>query len=92
MLATGAAWMVWLKMRADKDLGDGRVWGGDMAFILLLFLIATSGLALYGFGAFAFAKAILAIQLGAVLSLFLLTPYSKMAHGFYRFTAMLKAD
>ena len=30
------------------------------------------------------------LPLGAVLAFFLLTPYSKMAHGFYRLTALVK--
>ena len=33
---------------------------------------------------------LLALHLGAVLTLFLLTPYSKMAHGFYRMAALVR--
>jgi citrate/tricarballylate utilization protein len=32
----------------------------------------------------------LILHLGAVLTLFLLLPYSKMAHGFYRFAALVQ--
>ena len=32
----------------------------------------------------------LALHLGAVLSFFLLTPFTKMAHGFYRLTALIR--
>ena len=34
--------------------------------------------------------AILALHLGAVLGFFLLMPYSKMAHGFYRLAALIR--
>ena len=33
---------------------------------------------------------LLALHLGTVLALFLLVPYSKMAHGFYRTAALIR--
>ena len=33
---------------------------------------------------------LLALHLGSVFAFFLLTPYSKMAHGFYRLAALVK--
>ena len=32
---------------------------------------------------------LLAVHLGAVLAFFILTPYTKMVHGFYRMAALL---
>ncbi len=90
LLAGGTVWLAILKLRADRQLGDESAWGGEMAFILLLFLVAVSGLALYWLGATTLMPALLAIHLGAVLSFFLLTPFTKMAHGFYRLTALIK--
>ena len=52
-------------------------------------LVSASGLALYGFGGSPWLQELLALHLGAVLALFLLTPYSKMVHGFYRLAALV---
>ncbi len=90
LLSAGTLAMIELKLRADRDLAEPGVWGGEMAFMLLLFLVSTSGLALYAFGQTAALTALLTLHLGAVLAFFLLTPYSKMAHGFYRLAALVK--
>ena len=90
LLSLGAAGLAALKLRADRDLGARRTWGGEMAFVLLLFLVGASGLALYAFGASVWLPELLALHLGAVLAFFLLTPYTKMAHAFHRFAALVK--
>lgn len=90
MLSVGTLAMIELKLRGDRDLAEPNVWGGEMAFMLLLFLVSTSGLALYAFGQTAALTALLTLHLGSVLAFFLLTPYSKMAHGFYRLAALVK--
>ncbi|MCB1359127.1 MAG: tricarballylate utilization 4Fe-4S protein TcuB [Maritimibacter sp.] len=90
MLTAGSAWMVVLKRRADPALGDPRAWSGDMAFIALLGLVALSGLLLYGLGATPAMPALLALHLGVVASFFVLAPFTKMAHGFYRTAALLR--
>lgn len=90
LLSIGTVGLAWLKLQADRNLADVRVWGGEMGFILLLFLVSTSGLALYALGSTVWLNELLALHLGAVLAFFLLTPYSKMAHGFYRFAALVK--
>ena len=51
---------------------------------------ARSGLVLYALGSTALMPALLALHLGSVLAFFLLTPYSKMAHGFYRLAALVR--
>jgi citrate/tricarballylate utilization protein len=45
-LATGCAGLAWLKTRVERDLGARRIWGGEMAFVLLLCFVAVLGLAL----------------------------------------------
>ncbi len=90
MLTIGAVWMIVLKYRADKDLGAKAAWSGEVAFIVLLGFLTLSGLALYALGATSLMPTILALHFGAVLSFFLLTPYTKMAHGFYRFAALVR--
>jgi len=90
LLTGGAVWMLVLKLRADKHLGAATAWGGEVAFILLLGFVAASGLALYASTGTAAMPVLLSLHLGAVLAFFLLTPFSKMAHGFYRLAALVR--
>lgn len=90
MLTLGTAWLIRLKLKADRNLGSASVWGAEMAFVLLLGLTGLTGLVLYGVTGTSAVTALLSIHLGAVLVLFLSTPYSKMAHGFYRTAALVR--
>lgn len=90
LLSIGTLMMLLMKLKADSQLADESAWGGEIAFILLLFLVSTSGLALYAFGETRALSALLALHLGSVLTFFLLMPYSKMVHGFYRLAALVK--
>ena len=90
LLTAGCAAMAFLKQKSDRDLGDPSAWGGDFGFILLLGFVGLSGLGLYALGSKALMPALLAIHLGSVLTFFLLTPYTKMAHGFYRLAALIR--
>ncbi len=89
-LCIGTAGLAVLKLRADPRLGAARAWGGEMGFVLLLFLVSASGLALYWLGDTGLLASLLALHLGAVLAFFLLMPYTKMVHGFYRLAALAK--
>jgi len=90
LLTGGAFGLAYLKTRADRNLGDGRAWGGEMGFVLLLGSVGLSGLLLYWLGQTPMLDVLLATHLGTVLALFLLLPYSKMAHGFYRMAALVR--
>ncbi len=90
LMVVGTLAMAGLKLRSDRGLADVRAWGGEMGFILLLFFVAASGLVLYGLGASSYMPALLALHLGSVLAFFLLAPFSKMAHGFYRLAALTR--
>jgi citrate/tricarballylate utilization protein len=90
LLCLGTLRLAMLKTRGERDLGAPRVWGGEMAFVLLLFFVSLSGLVLYAAGGTAAVPWLLALHLGSVLAFFLLTPYSKMAHGFYRLAALAR--
>ena len=90
LLCLGTAGLAYLKTKADRDLGAPKVWGGEMAFVLLLFLVSATGLLLYAVTGTGMVGTVLALHLGAVLAFFVLTPYSKMAHGFYRMAALTK--
>lgn len=89
MMVAGCAGLAWLKTKADPALGAARVWGGEMAFILLLGAVALSGLALYAATGSALVGLLLAVHLATVMVLFLLMPFSKMVHGFFRLAALV---
>ncbi|WP_028957900.1 tricarballylate utilization 4Fe-4S protein TcuB [Sulfitobacter sp. 20_GPM-1509m] len=88
LLVVGCVEMVRLKLRADTLLGAQGAFGGEIAFVGLLGFVGLSGLVLYGLGQTAAMPVLLALHLGSVLALFLLTPFTKMAHGFYRLAAL----
>ncbi|MEL6241985.1 MAG: tricarballylate utilization 4Fe-4S protein TcuB [Pseudomonadota bacterium] len=89
MLCAGTAWLARLKLQADPELGAKAAWGGEMAFVALLFAVSATGLLLYSATGSALVSWLLPLHLGTVLALFLLIPYSKMAHGFYRTAALI---
>ena len=91
LMVIGTVWLAGLKLKADRKLGDASAWGGEMAFILLLFLVAATGLLLYLLGGTSFMLLMLTLHLGSVLSFFLLTPFTKMAHAPYRLAALVRA-
>jgi citrate/tricarballylate utilization protein len=88
LLTFGCVWLLDLKRRADPALGATGARSGEIAFTALLGFVGFSGLALYAVGQTGMMPALLVIHLGAVLAFFLLTPFTKMAHGFYRLTAL----
>ncbi len=92
LMVLGSVELVRMKLKADRNLGAQSAWGGEMAFVLLLLLVALSGLLLYWLGGTPAMSALLAVHLGSVLSFFLLTPYTKMAHGFYRLAALVRDE
>lgn len=90
LLCLGTAKLAYLKTKADPALGAAKVWGGEMAFILLLFFVSATGLALYFATGTLHVGWLLPLHLALVFTFFLLTPYSKMAHGFYRLAALVR--
>jgi len=90
LLCLGTAGLAWLKTKADRNLGAPKVWGGEMAFVLLLFAVSATGLGLYAATGTAAISWLLPVHLATVLTFFLLTPFSKMAHGFFRMAALTK--
>lgn len=88
LLVVGCFEMVRLKLRSERKLGASGAFGGEIAFVGLLGFVGLSGLVLYAMGQTAAMPSLLAIHLGAVLAFFLLMPFTKMAHGFYRLAAL----
>jgi len=59
-----------------------------MAFVLLLCGIALTGLGLFAATGTPLVAPVLALHLGLVLTFFLILPFSKMVHGFFRLAAL----
>jgi citrate/tricarballylate utilization protein len=89
-LLLGTCGLLWLSVSRHPLHGDPAQKPMDRGFILLLILVASTGLLLLGFRSTAFMPALLALHLGAVMALFVTLPYGKFAHGIYRATALLK--
>jgi citrate/tricarballylate utilization protein len=89
-LLIGPAGLLYLNLRRNAAHGDAAQKPMDRAFIVLLFLISASGLALLAYRDTSAMTLLLTIHLGFVMAFFLSMPYSKFAHGFYRMAALLK--
>lgn len=90
MLCIGTAGLMCLKLIADKELIDKKSVGMDYALIFMLFASSLSGLLLMickNTPALAF---MLYLHLSTIMALFVMIPYSKFIHIFYRFIALLK--
>lgn len=90
MLCLGTLGMLYLKLISDKDIVDKNSVNMDYALIIMLFLSSFSGLALMALKASALLAYMLYFHLSTVLVLFIMLPYSKFVHIFYRFIALLK--
>jgi citrate/tricarballylate utilization protein len=88
MIGTGG--LFWLKLAGDHEPQSAKLLGADTGLLLLLFLIAASGLLLLGVRATGAMGVTLAVHLGFVLALFLTMPYSKFVHGLYRVGALIR--
>ncbi|MFL1453113.1 tricarballylate utilization 4Fe-4S protein TcuB [Marinobacter sp. GN3S48] len=92
LLCIGTLGLAYLKTKADPELSAQHVWGGEMGFILLLFSVSSTGLLLYALANSAWLPELLALHLGTVLAFFVLIPFSKMVHGFYRLAALVRDE
>jgi citrate/tricarballylate utilization protein len=78
------------KSKRDAALVDRSSSGMDAAFTLMLFLTATTGLALLFWRDTAAMGPLLALHLGVVFALFITLPYGKFVHGLYRYAALVR--
>ena len=89
-LLIGPAGLLWLKIRADPAPQLRELLGMDVAFLVLLFAVAFTGLALLAVRETPAMGLTLIVHLGFVLALFATLPYGKMVHGVYRFLALVQ--
>ena len=90
LMTVGGIALIWLKLRADRALGAPAIWGGEMAFVLLLTATGASGLVLYAATGTPAVRPLVVFHLATVLTLFLTLPYTKMLHVPFRFAALLR--
>lgn len=91
-LLAGPAGLLWLNLRRDPRQGDPAQRPMDRGFIVLLLLVAATGLLLLALRDSAAMSLLLAVHLGVVMGLFLTLPYGKFAHGIFRSAALLKSS
>jgi citrate/tricarballylate utilization protein len=89
-LLVGPAGLLWLKGRRDPELADPTQTGMDVGFIVLLFFVSATGLALLFLRETRAMGTLLAVHLGFVLALFVTLPYGKFVHALYRFAALVR--
>jgi citrate/tricarballylate utilization protein len=89
-LVIGPVGLLWLNLQRHPEHGDAAQKPMDRAFIALLFLCGSTGLALLALRETAALPLSLAIHLATVMAFFLTMPYGKFAHGIYRVAALLK--
>jgi citrate/tricarballylate utilization protein len=89
-LIAGPIGQWWLGRRRDPALSDPAQSGMDDALLLLLWLTSLSGLLLLVFRETAAMALLLLVHLGVVLALFVMLPYGKFVHGFYRLVALAR--
>ncbi|SHK51713.1 tricarballylate utilization 4Fe-4S protein TcuB [Paraburkholderia terricola] len=89
-LLLGTCGLLWLNVNRNPLHGDPGQKPMDRAFIVLLILVALTGLVLVGLRSTALMPTLLTLHLGTVMALFMTLPYGKFAHGIYRTAALLK--
>lgn len=90
-MTVGATGLIWLKIVGDPEPVSRRLLGADYAMLVLLWLVAVTGLVLLAVRSTPAMGVTLAVHLGFVLALFLALPYSRMVHGAYRLAALVRA-
>lgn len=90
LMIIGTIGLLAMKFVDDPMPNVRRLLGGDVAMLMLLAMIAITGLFLLAVRATGAMGLAMAIHLGFILAFFLVMPYSKMVHGVYRSAALLR--
>ena len=90
-MTIGCGGLIWLKIVGDPAPVSQKLLGADYAMLVLLLLVAVTGLVLLAVRSTPAMGITLAIHLGFVLALFVALPYSRMVHGAYRLAALFRA-
>jgi citrate/tricarballylate utilization protein len=90
LMVIGTVGLLAMKFVDDPLPNVRRLLGGDVALLMLLAMIAVTGLVLLAARATGAMGLAMAIHLGFILAFFLVLPCSKMVHGIYRSAALLR--
>ena len=90
LLCLGTIGLLFAKIEADEEIKDKNSISMDYALIAMLFVSSFSGLALMVLKETFLISYMLYFHLSSVLAFFVMMPYSKFVHIFYRFIALLK--
>ena len=90
MLMLGTAGLWHLNRTRHALHGDAQQKPMDLGFIALLFLVSSSGLALWLARGTPALALLLCLHLGAVMALFATMPYGKFGHGIFRTASLLR--
>jgi citrate/tricarballylate utilization protein len=90
LLLIGTIGLFAMKFVDDPMPAARNLLGGDIALLMLLALVAFTGLLLLAFRTTGAMGVLLAVHLGFILGFFVMLPYSKMVHGVYRSAALLR--
>lgn len=89
-MVVGCTGLLWIRRRRDRAMSDPKQSPMDVGFVVVLLIVAASGMALALAKGTAAVPALLCLHLGSVLAFMLTMPYSKFAHGVFRSAALLK--
>jgi len=90
LLSIGTVMLAVLKWKASTALGSQARLISEYVFIVLLFLVSSTGLLLYWSSGSSWASTWLIIHLAVVATFFVSIPFSKMTHGFFRMAALCR--
>ena len=90
LMLIGTVGLFAMKLVDDPMPNVRRLLGGDVALLMVLAMIALTGLVLLAVRATGAMGLAMAVHLGFILAFFLVLPYSKMVHGVYRSLALLR--
>ncbi len=89
-MTAGGLGLLWLKLKGDHAPQSPKLLGADAGLLVLLVLVAVTGLLLLGLRTTSAMGIALIVHLGLVLSFFLTMPYSKFVHSLYRLGALVR--
>lgn len=90
MTMIGTAGLVWVKLKFHDGPALKAVFGMDYAFLMLLFWVNFTGMALLLLRETTAMGMLLIVHLGFVMALFAVLPYSKFVHILFRVGSLIK--
>jgi citrate/tricarballylate utilization protein len=90
LLITGTTGLVFLKIRSDEAPASPSMNALDYAFLVLLDLVAVTGLLLLVLRETRLMPPMLVVHLGLLAGLFITAPYGKFIHFVYRYVALYR--